>query len=75
MLNGAAEEFSRYGVSAGPTGGAADPSLAVAVIGLRPDYTFIGPVLAVEPELYVTGADLDVDLYSVQAQVVDSDGS
>ena len=73
-LNGTPEVFTDYGVSAGPVGGAADRQLAVGVIGLREDYTFMGAILAVEPSRYEAGAVLDVDMYGVQAQLVEGEG-
>lgn len=74
-LEGVTEAFTDYGVSAGPFGGAADPSMAVGVIGLREDYVVLGAILAVEPPLFTAGADLDVDLYTVQSQVVEVQGA
>lgn len=73
-LNGEVQEYSDYGVSAGPIGAESDRQLAVGVIGLMEGFTIQGPIFAVEPPLYVPGAVLDANLYDVAVQFVEGQG-
>ena len=74
IVDGVAQEFSQIGVSAGPFGDPSDLRMAVAVLGLRQNLTFAAPAIAVDPDLFVTGATLDVDLYGAAAQLVEGEG-